>query len=56
MTTHYPHGVAEGNKQGLHYSAFSPLIHRLGFDLQRKIFSLLAKSGANPLRQQAIIT
>jgi hypothetical protein len=28
MTTHYPHTAADENKQGLHYSEFSGLIHR----------------------------
>ncbi|MEJ2140435.1 MAG: hypothetical protein P8Y61_13505, partial [Gammaproteobacteria bacterium] len=48
MATHYPYAGADGNKQGLHYSGFSGLIHRPGIDSQGKTFSPLPKSRANP--------
>jgi hypothetical protein len=40
MAAHYPHGGADENKQGLHYSGFSGLIHRPGTDSQGKTFPL----------------
>jgi len=48
MTTHYPHISANENKQGLHYSGFSGVIHSAGTDSQGKSFSVSAKSWANP--------
>jgi len=32
MATHYPHISANENKQGLHYSRISVVIHKSGID------------------------
>src|SRR5574337_468251 len=49
MAAHYPHANPEGNKQGLHYSRLSAVIHRPAFDFQAKFFAARAESAANPL-------
>jgi hypothetical protein len=51
MAAHYPRTRAKENRQGLHYSRFSPLSHRAPSDLQAELFSTCAKSTANPRKR-----
>jgi predicted sugar kinase len=48
MVTHYPQARTKENKQGLHYSNFSGLIHRPPADSQGNNFSTPSISRANP--------
>jgi hypothetical protein len=58
MALHYPHARSKENKQGLHYSGFSGLIHRPTTDSQGNYFSTRSISRPNPLswaREDAIM-